>query len=296
MKKGVVMIMALSLIMVLTLAILKSTTTTENYLNRMSDTVFNAQFNRTFLDMTGIIKDATSQIKDADAFSFLVQMPLVISDDKTSLQGVMTLSSAGGKFNINNLIDGDKNQTINQSLYDLFSSILSSYNVSDSVLLMSMLLDVIDKDQEQRAFGSELAYMENTKLSDGGIPNKVALRLILDAYVKQAHDDNVYKIPWQDFVTFSGKKIDYNYINSKIKAILEQDYGISVPYDNSLIKKDEDLSLDNEQKQIFKNLNIIYYVPRVACNFKFFYMDKEAEVDFVYDLEVKRISNIETIF
>ncbi len=296
MKKGIVMIMALSLIMVLTLAILKSTTTTENYLNDMSDTVFNAQFNRTFLDMTSIIKNATSSIKDSDAFSFLVQMPLVISDDKTSLQGVMTLSSAGGKFNINNLINEDENQTVNQPLYDLFSSIASNYHVSDSVLLMSIILDTIDKDNEERSFGSELSYQDNSKISDGGIPNKVAFKMILDAYAKQARDENAYSIPWNDFISYNGKKIDYNYINSKIKAILEKDYGINIPYNNSLIKKDDDLSLDDEQKQIFKNLGIRYYVPRLTCNFKFFYMDKEAEIDFIYDLETKRISSIETIF
>lgn len=296
MKKGVVMVMALALIMILTLVILRSTTTTEKYLNDMSSTIYKAQFNRTFLDIVDIVQKATKEIKDANMFNSLLQIPLVISDDKSMLEGVMRMNSASGKFNINNLINNDANKTVNQTFYDLVYSFIRDYQITDGLLFLSMVLDTIDKDDKERAFGSELAYKDDAKISDGGIPNKAAFDIIIDTYSKTANDGNIYKIPWENFITFSGTKVDYNYINAKIKALLERDYGINTPYDDSLVKNNEDLSINNEQNATLKSLNIIYYVPRLACNFEFFYLEKQMSIDFIYDLESRRISNIETRF
>lgn len=296
MRKGVVMIMALALIMILTLAVLKSTTTTENYLSDISDTLFNIQFNRTFLDMTAIVQDATKEIDEAEMFKSILDMPLVISDDKTALEGVMTMAAASGKFNINHLINSDENSTVNQQFYDLLYSLMRDYQVSDGLLFLSMLLDAIDKDESQRSFGSELAHLENAQISDGGIPNKNAFNIILDTYATSIGDGNIYKVPWDKIITYSGNKVDYNYLDSKIKALLERDYGINTPFDDSLVEDDEDLSLDDEQKALFKELGIKYYVPALVCDFEFYYIDKQMSINFEYNLETRRISNIEAIF
>ncbi len=296
MKRGVVMIMTLALVLLLSLVVLRSTTTTENYLSKMNDAMFNVQFNRTFLDMTDMIKTTTSQIKSADMFAILLKMPIVISDDKSGLGGVLRLNSGAGKININNLLNKDENSTINQTLYEVFESLLRDYQVSDSRFFMSLVLDLIDEDKEQRSYGSELAHVEGASVWDGGITNKKAFEKILNAYMKNTSDFRIYKVPWDKIIRFNGEKIDYNYLNSTIKAILERDYGINTLRSDELIKSDEDLMLSNAQKSILSDLHVQYYVPVLDCNFNFSYLNNNMSIDFVYDLEKRRISNIETIF
>ncbi len=297
MKKGVVMLVTLALVMLLTLVVLRSTTTTENYLFATTDAMYDAQFNRTFLDMTGIIKDATKTIKDEDMFSALLEMPIIISDEKSGLDGILSLSSAAGKININHILDQDANtSSTNQVLYDVLYSLMMDHQVADGSLFLSLVLDLVDNDTSARVYGSEIAHEIGSSVWDGGITNKKAFEKILEYYVKITADSNIYNVPWDKIISFNGKKIDYNYLNSHIKAVLERDYDISIPYDDSLVKKDSDLSLSKEQKDVLKALRVEYYVPRLACSFNFTYMNKNRSIDFIYDLERRRISNIETIF
>lgn len=296
MRRGVVMIMTLALIMMLTLAVLKSTTITQKYITDMSDTMFFAQFNRTFLDMGVIVEELGREIKDEDMFAVSLKMPLIISDEKSKIEGILRLSSAASKFNINQLIDKDNNSTINQTLYDTIYSITREYQLSDGLFFMSLLLDTLDNDKEERAFESEFTYLENSTLSDGAILNQKAFKKIQDFYAKARSDGNIYKIPWDKIIAFSGEKIDYNYLTSKIKAILDENYGINEPYDDSLIKNDDDLSLNDEQKKVMKDLNIKYYVPIYLCDFEFHFLDKSMNIVFKYNLQTRRMSNIETTF
>ncbi len=292
-KKGVIMIITLAFIMSLTLLVLRNATTTDKYLKDVGNSLFYAQFNRSFLDMTVAIKKLSKQIKDADTLAFALKIPIIISDKKSNMQAFLKLNHGAKKFNINKLI---KNGKINQPLYDLIYSIMNNYDISDSPFFMSLLLDAIDADNKQRVYGSEFTHLEDTTLSDGGVMNYHGFKKILDYYAAFQNDGNIYKIPWSEIISFSGKKIDYNYLSPLVKASLEQNYGISEFNKNSLIYKDKDLSLTREQKDVLKTLDIDYYVPVILCNFEFHFEDKQAHVVFFYDLQSKRISGIETIF
>ncbi len=292
-KKGVVMVITLALIMALTLLILKNMTTTEKYLSDVSKSVFYAQLNRSFLDMNSVLKGLDKHIKDSDSFSLALKMPIIIKDKKSGIKAILKLNSGSGKFNINNLLVENK---INESLYELIYSILTDYDVVDGGFFMTLLLDTIDSDDEQRAYGSEFSYLQGAKLSDGGILNMRDFNKILNYYAKSQKDENIYKIPWEKFIKFSGDEVDYNYLDEQIKANLEQNYGITNLNENSIIYKDEDLSLNKEQKKLFKSLNIGYYVPIFLCDFEFHFSNKKANISFYYDLNTKRISDIETIF
>lgn len=293
-RNGVVMVVTLVLVMVLTLAILKSTTITQKYFSDLSNTQFLVQFNRTFLDISKVVSEATKEIKDAKMLSLVIKMPIIISDDASGLQGILKVNSAASALNINQIVDD--NNTINQPMYDVLYSALSDYHLGDTLFLMALILDAIDKDSNERSFESEFTYNKKAKMSDGGIFNKRGLYEILDVYSKLRYDNRVYQVPWDKLVRFSGKDMDYNYLSDKIKEVLQREYGITPPYDDSLVEKDEDLFLTKEQKKVFKALNIKYYVPNLKCVFEFTYKDKSASADFTYHTQKRRIENIETIF
>ncbi len=294
MKKGIVMIVTLILIMSLSMFVLKSASLTEKYLNDVGDSVFYAQFNRSFLDMTRAIEDLSKTIDNSEKFSLALKIPLIVNDKKSNLSTILRLYPQSGKFNINTLLD--TNNTINQALYDMVFSLLSDYQINDSLFFMSLLLDSIDIDDEERVFGSEFTYDNGTILKDGKIENFKAFEQIVKYYSKQRDDSKIHKIPWNKIVRFQGEKIDYNYIHPNIKAILEQNYGINTPQDDELVKSHEDLNLDEEQKNIFKALKIEYFVPIFSCDFEFRFGKKSTNITFDYNLQTRRISNIETIF
>lgn len=297
MRKGVVMIMTLALILALTLAVLRSTTTTEKYLKNMSDTVFYTQLNRTFLDIFAIVKKMTSKVSDASSLKMLLSMPLVVSDEDSGLEGVLRLESDAGKFNINSLID--TNGSINQTFYDYIYATLKDHEVVDSLGFMNLLLDTIDKDSEARTNGSEFTHTSVVKMTDGGIPNKKAFKIIEDFYATNNRDSNIYKVPWDKIITYTGEKVDYNYLTDENKKILEQEHDVKFADNDDnykVVESADDLDLDDDQKKVFKALKIDYYVPRVACEFEFHYLDRSANINFDYNIIKKGMTKIETIF
>lgn len=297
MRKGVVLLITLSLVMMLSFIIIKSTTITQSYLKNLNHTLFYAQFNRSFLDIFSALKKRSSQIENAEAFKILLSIPIIFSDKKSGIDGMMELSSGADVFNINSLLNADQNNSINQDLYDVIYTTLLKYEVADSMSFMNLLLDTIDKDANEREYNSEIAYAIDAKLRDGGIENKKAFSYLLDFYAKEHKDTNIYKVPWSKIIGFSEAESDYNYLTKEIKEILYENYGISdTSLMSSLASKDEDLSLNEEQKSLLKSLNISYYVPILKCNFRFFYMDEYQQIAFRYDLKTKRVSDIETTF
>lgn len=293
-RRGVVMIVTLVLVMVLTLAILQSTTITQKYFNDITNSQFMVQFNRTFLDISKIISEATKEIKDAKMLSFIVQMPIIISDDKSELQGILRINSAAGTLNINNIIDS--NNTINETMYDVLYSALKDYQLSDTLFLMALLVDTVDANKEERSFESEFTYKDGARMSDGGIFSKQGLDEVLRVYAKLRYDSRVYQVPWEKLIRYSGKNIDYNYLSKNIKEVLQREYGITPPYSNSLVQNDEDLTLTNEQKKVFKALNITYYEPDLKCDFEFTYKERSVSANFTYHIQKRRIENIATNF
>ncbi len=294
MRKAVVMIMTLALLMVLSLMVLRSSTVTESYLSDMSENVYNAQLNRTFLDMTKLIRNSTTSIKDQEAFALVLKVPFAFFDEKSDIKVVLSLSSAAGKLNINKIFFEDGR--VNEIFYDLLYSFMRDYELSDPLFLLSLILDMVDDDSKERAFGSEIAHSENPSIKDGGITNKKAFEKILKHYAKSSHDANAFKPPWYEVITFSGDSVDFNYLNGKIKTILQRDYDISPSTNKELIEGKDDLFLSKAQSKILDALDVRYYVPRLLCEMDFAYMDRSQSIRFIYDLETRRISGIETIF
>lgn len=293
-RNGVVMIITLVLVMVLTLAILKSTTITQKYFHDITNAQFMVQFNRTFLDITKVISETTKEIKDAKMLSYIIKMPIIISDDKSELQGVLRINSGADTLNINRLLDA--NGTINQPMYDILYSALTDYRLNDTLFFMALILDALDKDNKERVIDSEFTHKEDARMSDGQTLTKNGFNELLKVYAALRYDGKVYKIPWNKLIRFYGEEMDYNYVSKNIKEILQREYGINSPYDDSLIKSDEDLSLNQEQKNLFKALGIKYYVPNLKCDFEFIYKKKSVNAEFTYHIQKKRIENIETIF
>lgn len=291
MRKGVVMLMAMALIMMLSLIVIRSTSVSDGYLKSMNEALFFAQFNRSFLDITKIISAQTANIKNAYELEIALKVPLVIHDEKSDIKSILRVNSAANKFNINLLLD--KNGTINKTFYDFVYDSLSQYQLNDINYFLAIVLDTIDKDDESREFQSEFTHLQNAKMLDGGIINKKAFEKVLEYYAKVTHDDKIFSIPWDEFIGFSGNDVDYNYLSKFSKELLSKFYSISVQ-SGKIIEDDNDL--DEEQKAIFKALHVKYYVPILLCDIEFAYAKQNMNIKFKYDIKSKRVSEIESIF
>lgn len=293
MKKGVVLLSVILLITALSVIILKGISISENFLKQSSKSLFLSQGNKTFLDTISFLKQNTQMIKDAKSFKLIEGLPIIIDDSKNDFQIKLTLKSAANRLNINNLL---KNHSrVNQNFYDFLRYILMKNEISDANFFLSVLLDVLDKDDDERAYESEFNIREK-KAVDGRIHSLVQFKMILDYYVKKTQDAQIYNIEWEKIIAFEEIKADYNYLNDTILFYLSEFYGINTTKKDELVNSYEELYLDDEDKKAFKDLNIEFYVPVFDCDLLLIQGEAQMNVKFHYDIPEKKVYKIETIF
>lgn len=293
MKKGVVLLSVILLITALSVIILKGISISENFLKQSSKSLFLSQGNKTFLDTISFLKQNTQMIKDAKSFKLIEGLPIIIDDSKNDFQIKLTLKSAANRLNINNLL---KNHSrVNQNFYDFLRYILMKNEISDANFFLSVLLDVLDKDDDERAYESEFNIREK-KAVDGRIHSLVQFKMILDYYVKKTQDAQIYNIEWEKIIAFEEIKADYNYLNDTILFYLSEFYGINTTKKDELVNSYEELYLDDEDKKAFKDLNIEFYVPVFDCDLLLIQGEAQMNVKFHYNIPEKKVYKIETIF
>lgn len=293
MKKGVVLLSVILLITALSVIILKGISISENFLKQSSKSLFLSQGNKTFLDTISFLKQNTQMIKDAKSFKLIEGLPIIIDDSKNDFQIKLTLKSAANRLNINNLLK--EHSRVNQNFYDFLRYILMKKEIRDANFFLSVLLDVLDKDDDERAYESEFNVREK-KAVDGRINSLAQFKMILDYYVKKTQDAQIYNIEWEKIITFEEIKADYNYLNDTILFYLSEFYGINTTKKDELVNSYEELYLDEDEKKAFKDLNIEFYVPVFDCDLLLIQGEAQMNVKFHYDIPDKKVYKIETIF
>lgn len=293
MRKAVVLLSVVLLISALSVIILKGISISEQFITQSSKSLFLSQGNKTFLDSIAFLKQNTQMIKDAKTFKLIEGLPIVIDDAKNDFQIKLSLNSAATRLNINNLLKDDSK--VNQTFYDLLSYILMKKEVRDTNFFLSILLDVLDKDENERTYESEFNRREK-KAIDGKISSYTQFKMILDYYVQKTQDAQIYNVEWEKIISYDEAKADYNYLNDTILFYLSEFYGINTEKKDELVNSYEDLYLDDEDKKAFKDLKIDFYVPVFACDLLLIQGEASMNIKFHYDIQDKRVYKIETIF
>ncbi|MDR0665900.1 MAG: hypothetical protein LBF71_00660 [Campylobacteraceae bacterium] len=292
-KKGVVLLTAVGLIMMLSLLILKSVDISQKYFDRANEKSLFIQLNKSFLDVLAILQKSSQEIKDAQTLSVIIGLPIVLGTDNGDINVMLDISSAGGVINVNNLILN--NNGTNEPLYNLLQTLLYEYEVANSNFFLSVLLDAIDTDKEERTYASEAA-LKGYRFSDGGINSKESFDYLLDYFTINGGDAKIYDIPWEEIIGFVGKDVDFNYIKEPLFALIKKEYNLYSLQKDGIISSYDELYISSSDKEKLKALNIGFFSPRIFCNMNFFYMKQAKSFNFLYDMESKRVGYIETVF
>jgi hypothetical protein len=291
-RSGIVLLTTVGLIMILSLLILKSVDISQQYFERANEKGLFIQLNKSFLDALSILQKSSKDIKDAESLSVIIGLPIALSTDNGDISVMMDITSAGGAININNLI---ANNSTNEPLYNLLQALLYEYGVTNSNFFLSILLDAIDADKNERAYASEAA-LKDYRFNDGGINSKESFRYLLDYFTANGGDAKIYNIPWEEIIGFIGDDIDFNYIKEPLFALIKKEYNLHSLEQDGIVSSYDELRLPSSDKEKLKALNIGFFSPRILCSVNFFYMKQTKSFNFLYDMESKKVGYIEAIF
>jgi hypothetical protein len=292
-KSGIVLLTVIGLILMLSLLILKSVDISQKYFDRSSQNTLFIQLNKSFFDALAILQRSSQDINDAQALSVIVGLPIALSTDNGDISIVMDINSAGGLININNLILS--NNKTNEPLYNLMQSLLQEYQVTNANFFLSILLDAIDTDKNERTYASEAA-LRDYKFGDGGINSKESFMYLLDYFAAKGGDARIYNIPWEDIVGFVGEDIDFNYVKETLSTLIKKEYNLSSLHQDEILNSYDELNIPSDGKEKLKALNIGFFSPRILCSINLFYMKQTMSINFLYDMKSKKVGYIETVF
>ena len=313
MKKGIVLLMTLGFITVITAMILWSVSISKKRFDRVIGIDAQNQFNIIFSDFSKILKKGDFNSSDKLNMLLSICFPPVM-DSKSGMGVGFCAKSMMDRLNINYMLDtivsSDKNSTKAKMAKYYQSAIikyLSNKELSDPFIFLSLLLDSVDLDHNERATQSEIAE-EEPNFREGKIYDFEQFKKIEDYYYKMTLDSSIYKIDKEDlesYFYFGDRKsfglLDCsNFPNGKsnIKNLLPiiSDEQIELNEDSDICQEINS-SLSNDLKKIY---NISKYSNKskylVRCKLTLVNEDIDEEISFDYEVKSKRISNIDKTF
>ncbi|MDR2099387.1 MAG: hypothetical protein LBP40_01000 [Campylobacteraceae bacterium] len=292
-KRGIVLLTTIGLLMMLSLLILKSMDISQKYFEKSSQSALFVQLNKSFLDTLEILQQSSQEIDDAQTLSTIIGLPIALGTDEGDISIMIDITSMGGVININKLDAG--NNTVNEPLYHLFQTILHEYGVTNSNFFLSLLLDAIDTDKNERAYASEAA-LRDYRFDDGGINSKESFAYLLDYFTANGGDARIYNIPWNDIIGFVGEDIDFNYIKEPLLTLIKKEYNLHLLRQEEILSSYDELDIPLSDKNKLKALDIGFFSPRILCSINLFYLKQTMSLNFLYDMESKKVGYIETVF
>ncbi|MDR2790120.1 MAG: hypothetical protein LBB59_04020 [Campylobacteraceae bacterium] len=292
-KRGIVLLTVIGLIMMLSLLILKSVDISQKYFDDSSQNALFVQLNKSFLDTLAILQKNSQNINDAQTLSVITGLPIALGTNNGDMSIMIDIKSGGGVINVNNLILS--NNETNEPLYNLLQSLLQEYQVVNANFFLSILLDAVDADKNERTYASEAA-LRDYRFDDGGINSKESFLYLLDYFEAKGGDARIYNIPWEDIVGFVGEDIDFNYIKEPLLILIKKEYNLISLNRGELLNSYDELNIPNEGKEKLKALNVGFFSPRIVCSINLFYMKQTMSLNFLYDIKSRKVGYIETVF
>ncbi len=306
-KRGIALLITITLVAAIAALIGISAGILNQSFKRISNKQFLIQTNSFMSGIIDVMNEATQDVNDSMSLDIFLSLPYVIEQKSRGIEIDVTFTSEANGLNPNLMLQ-DVNKSEEETLsYDAvpiateferyFDRILTIYNVSDKILLLSLIADTVDEDLDERTSGSELA-VENPFFSQGHIYSIEHFEQILEAYKKATLDFSVDLIPWEKLLTFRSDTIDLNHVEPEAFGALfpEMDASAIAAHTTDRIDTYEDfaaLGVAGEQQAELKKLGADFYAPQVKAWMNIHSGENYAGITFLYDLESKKVSHIE---
>jgi len=305
-RNAIALLVTISFVTVIVALIGISSGIVNDSFKRVSDKLFLIQGNVLFSDMIGILKEASGDVNDSMGLDLFLSVPLFFENKQNDLSVDISFKSEASTININHLLEeGNTSKKRDpyapiplKSVYEAyFDRILTVYNLSDKIMLLSMIADTLDTDLDERSTGSEIA-LQDPFFTQGHIYSMQHFEQILEAYKKQTLDFYVDSVPWDLLIGFHADQTDFNHMTPEVLQHLAPEIDPeSLPMfttDKIDIYEDMDgLPFDTETKERLKEMQIVFYNPTVSGIMNIRNGERRMQIAFLYDLSNKKVSNIE---
>ncbi|MEA2111654.1 MAG: hypothetical protein U9P71_06350 [Campylobacterota bacterium] len=304
-RKGIALLITIALVATITALLTVSTGILDNSFKRISNKLFLIQSNIFFNDFITILNDATNDVNDSDTLDIFLMLPVAFASEHKDIAVDISFVSDASKININNIVE-DSNSSKKRDPYEpiplvrayesYVEHILSIYNVSDKILLLSMIADTVDDDLDERIPGSEIA-LADPLFSQGSIYSVKHMEQIVEAYVRESRDYNAQQVPWKDLFGFRNTAVDFNHISQDVLYHVAPELQESLDYYTTEREEVYDsydgIPLNAETKVQLDTLGIDFYSPEVRGSMNISSSDYSVEIEFSYNLKTKEVSHIE---
>ena len=252
-----------------------------------------------------ILQQNSSDINSSEALDVLLSVPLFFENKQNGLMMDITFASDASKVNINRLIPsgedavpkpGDAAIPMNPAVEAYLSRILTVYNVSDTILLISMIADSIDMDTNERSTGSEIT-LNDPDFMQGRLYNMRHFRQVLDAYKRQTLDYNVDDIPWERLIGFRNDKIDFNHIEAETLQFIDPALDAATLAELTTKRTEtfgrlEELPIMPESRQRLKEMGVDFYASNIVGTMNLMSKERKVTYTFAYDLAEQKVSEL----
>lgn len=290
MKKGIALLITLTMLMGMSALVLKSFNISGKFFDDEKELKSMYQINRVFLDSKDILKSTFKDVNSTEAFNFLFSQPFPISSQYFNL--IFSFTPIENKININNFL---QKNVVQKEYVNIFENILISHNVADTDFLINLILDTIDEDNLERVYGSEISrtypFFANKK-----IYSAEQFRFILDYYAQNRDDKSVYKIDWDKYIGFSGNNIDINFASIELLKFLLPNQNIDTNFKAKYYENYKDLNINEEEKKLLEKLKITFSTDEIHTKILFDDFTKKSMVEFDYSVSKETRQNIKYTF
>ena len=305
-KSGIALVITIAFVAAIAALIGLSMGVLEKSFKRVADKHFLIQGDVLMSNMLGILRNVSGDVTDAMTLEIFLAVPYAFENKDFDASVSVSFESASTRPNINQIVsetnasrgsDANAPVPLNTAMEEYLDHILTVYNVSDKILLTSMIADAVDADDQERVVGSELA-VEYPDFTQGRIYDIHHFEQILDAYELLTLDHAARNIPWEELIGFDNAGIDLNYITPGALQFLAPDLPVDslallTTERSDLYESLDDLPLLDETKERLKSLNVVFYSPEVSGDILIRSGALALQVAFLYNLETKEVSNIE---
>ena len=243
-----------------------------------------------------LLKEQASEITSAETLDGFLLTVAGLGDDKGYLNFGVNISSLQGKVNINAIFDED-NKTLAPHYETMFLRMFEAYEIKESSQLLALIADTIDTDNSERHSSSELMN-RYADMPQGRIVDAKHLKRLSTFYDEVVEDNNVYKIPWNDFFRF-GKVyeaggLDCNYLRydlARFMGVKTSSEALDSQYlscaeigeDQNVTKADFHMEAFNKSKPYYLQVQTEYQV-----------LSHEGKLSFILEIKDKEISHIKS--
>lgn len=259
MRKGVALLVTLTLLAGVATLVLKGFTLSKSFFDDANEIKSIYQISALKKDMEKILPLVLKDINDTEAFDFLFSRPFPIGNDTFPL--VVSFKPTQNRLNVNLLLK--KDGETDKNFYAIFDDILIKNNIADSSFFLNLLLDTIDSDTKERVYGSEIVKTQHF-FRDGKIHSFEHFKKIQDYYAMQRNDKNIYKIKWRELIGFENQTLDINFASKNLLQYLLPNIYIDDYFSKATYDSYESLGAAKEEEERLGALGVVFSTKRVA--------------------------------